>query len=115
MANWNDIKAGVGKAANKTMKKAGEIADSASLKFKLTTQKAKLSDRFERLGRLTYKQLKTETSYAEDIATVISEIDELRESIKEIKAKIEAAKEERARAKEEKADDGIGEEDTAEE
>jgi len=102
MANWNDIKTSVGQAANKTMKKAGEIADTASLKFKLTTQRAKLNDRFERLGRLTYKQLKTETSYAEEIAAVISEIDTIREDIKELKAKIEADKEERAREKEER-------------
>ena len=102
MANWNDIKTSVGQAANKTIKKAGEIADSASLKFKLTTQKAKLNDRFERLGRLTYKQLKTETSYAEDIANTISEIDYIREDIKELKAKIEAAKEEKAKEKEER-------------
>lgn len=102
MANWNDIKTSVGQAANKTIKKAGEIADTASLKFKLTTQRAKLNDRFERLGRLTYKQLKTETSYAEDIANTIAEIDAIREDIKELKAKIEADKEERAREKEER-------------
>ena len=63
MANWNDIKASVGRVANKTTKKAGELADTASLHFKYKTCKAKVSEKFEKLGRLTYKQLKTEISY----------------------------------------------------
>lgn len=92
MANWEDIKTTVGRAANKTMKKAGELADTASLHFKYKTSKAKLSEKFERLGRLTYKQLKTEISHAEEIATLISDIDALREEIKLIKQKIEDAK-----------------------
>ncbi|MBQ8140436.1 MAG: hypothetical protein IJ038_01930 [Clostridia bacterium] len=95
MANWNDIKSGVGRAANKTMKKAGELADTASLHFKLKTLNARLGDKFERLGRLTYKQLKTEISRAEEIAKVIEDIDSLREEIKALKLKIEELKKER--------------------
>ena len=95
MANWNDIKASVGKAANKTVKKAGELADTASLHFKYKTCKAKVSEKFEKLGRLTYKQLKTDIYYAEDIAKIISELDELREELREIKKKIDDAKKER--------------------
>ncbi len=95
MANWNDIKTGVERAANKTIKKAGELADTASLHFKLKTLKVKQSEKFEKLGKLTYKQLKTDNSYAEAISDVIAEIDSLREEIKELKEKIEAAKAER--------------------
>ena len=95
MANWNDIKAGVERAANKTIKKAGELADTASLHFKLKTLKVKQSEKFEKLGKLTYKQLKTDNSYAEAISDVIAEIDSLREKIKELKEKIEAAKAEK--------------------
>ena len=99
MANWNEIKTSVSSAANKTLKVAGELADSAKLNFKLKTLSAKASGKFEKLGRLTYRQLKTDTSYAEEIATVIADIDDIRAQIKDIKAKIEAAKEERAAAK----------------
>ena len=101
MANWNDIKIGVERAANKTIQKAGELADTASLHFKYKTAKAKLSERFEKLGRLTYKQLKAETSYAEEIAAVIADIDLLREEIKALKEKIDAQKEEKQTQKEE--------------
>ena len=93
--NWKDIKTGVGRAANKTVKKAGELADTASLHFKLKSLNARLADKFERLGRLTYKQLKTEISHAEEIASVIDDIDSLREEIKLLKAKIESLKKER--------------------
>ncbi len=99
MANWEDIKTTVSRAANKTMKKAGELADTASLHFKYKTSKAKLGEKFEKLGRLTYKQLKTEISHAEEIAELISEIDELREEIKALKQKIEDAKKEKEEAK----------------
>jgi hypothetical protein len=95
MANWNDIKSNVGRAANKAFKKAGELADVASLNFKLKSLKAKLSDRYEKLGRLTYKQLKTEISQAEAISEVIAEIDALREEGKELKQKIDEAKKEK--------------------
>ena len=102
MANWNDIKTNIERAANKTMQKAGELADTASLHFKYKTSKAKLSEKFEKLGRLTYKQLKAETSYAEAIAEVIAEIDALRDEISELKEKIEQEKQARKEAKEAK-------------
>lgn len=104
MANWNEIKANVGTAANKTLKVAGELADIAKLNIKLKALSVKLSGKFEKLGRLTYKQLKTETSYAEEIAIIIADIDQLRAEIKSLKEKIEAAKREREEAKQKDAD-----------
>lgn len=95
MANWEDIKASVSRATNKTIKKAGELADTASLHFKLKTLKVNQSEKFEKLGKLTYKQLKTDNSYAEAISELIAEIDALREEIKALKEKIEAAKAEK--------------------
>lgn len=112
MANWNEIKTSVSSAANKTLRVAGDLADSAKLNFKLKTLSAKASGKFEKLGRLTYRQLKTGTSYAEEIATIIADIDDIRAEIKEIKAKIEAAKAERAAAKNQ--DEEIAVEDTEE-
>ena len=96
MANWNEIKTNVGRAANKTVKKAGELADVASMHFKLKTTKATINDRYEKLGRLTYKQLKTEISQAESIAEVISELDTLREEVRALKEKIESMKKEKS-------------------
>lgn len=99
MANWNDIKTNVSHAASKTIRVAGELADIAKLNIKVKTLTVKLSGKFEKLGRLTYKQLKTETSYAEEIAVIIADIDQLRADIKELKEKIEIAKAEREAAK----------------
>ena len=104
MANWNEIKTNVGHAANKTIKVAGELADIAKLNIKLKTLSVKLSGKFEKLGRLTYKQLKTETSYAEEIAVIIADIDQLRADIKDLREKIELAKAEREAAKRAEAD-----------
>ncbi|MBE6596919.1 MAG: hypothetical protein E7641_04530 [Ruminococcaceae bacterium] len=95
MANWDNIKANVSKAANKTAKKASELADIASLHFKEKTIKAKINTKFEKLGKLTYMQLKSNISQADAIAVTINEIDELRRDLKEVKAKIEESKRER--------------------
>ncbi len=95
MANWDNIKANVSKAANKTVKVASELADVASLHFKEKTLKSKLNTKFEKLGKLTYKQLKSDISQADAIALTINEIDELRRDLKEIKEKIEESKRER--------------------
>lgn len=103
MANWDNIKTKVSHTAKKTVKKAGEIADITSLHIKLKSRQSKAKDRFEQLGKLTYKQLKTGVSQAEDIASVITEIDVLRVEIKELKIKIEEAKE--ARKKKDDLDD----------
>ena len=110
MANWNDIKLNVSRAANKTFKKAGELADIASLHLKLKTLNTKLSDRFETLGKLTYKQLKFDTSHAEEISNVIAEIDALRDEIKQLKEKIEQAKQDNKKS----ADDVKIDDDTEE-
>ena len=93
MANWNEIKTSVSSAANKTLKVAGELADSAKLNFKLKTLSAKASGKFEKLGRLTYKQLMSGETQAEKISEVITSIDKLREEEKELKKQIDASKE----------------------
>ena len=111
---WNNIKSGVGKAADKTMKKASDIADAAALRIKLRAMNAKLSEKYETLGRLTYKQLKTEISYAEEIASIITQIDELREEIKVLKQKIEDAKKETAKAENQDEEDVTDEASSAE-
>ena len=100
MANWENLKSGVSRAANKTIKKAGELADTASLHFKLKALKGDQCEKLERLGWLTYKQLKTGRSHAEEIAEVIAQLDDIRDQIKSIKEKIEAAKADKETANE---------------
>jgi len=100
MANWKQVRYGVGRATGKAIQKTGEIADMASLYLKLKNLNLQLNERYETLGKLTYKQLKTETSQAEKIAEVIKDIDQLREQVCVQKDRILALKAERAAAKE---------------
>ena len=81
MADWKKIREDVKQTANKALKKTGEMADMASLRIKAATIKRKLEKAYEGLGRLTYKQLKTEESRAEEIAAQIEEIDSLRDEL----------------------------------
>ena len=53
---------------------------------------ARLSEKYETLGRLTYKQLGSGETQADKISEVIAQIDKLREEEKELKNQIAEAK-----------------------
>ena len=76
--------------AKKAAKKTGEATDIAVKYVRLHKMDSKLSDRYEALGRLTYKQLKTGESQAEKIALYIESIDKIRADRKALNAEIEA-------------------------
>ena len=100
MSEWNDLCKKVKNVADKAVKKTEELADSAAKHVKLHRIESKLSDRYETLGKLTYKQLKTGESQAERIAAYIESIDKLRADRKALQAEIEA---DRVRREAEKA------------
>ena len=104
MAKWNEIRSSVSRAANTTVKKTGKFAETASMHVKLARLMSKRDEQFEKLGKLTYKQLKTEESYAEEIAAIISQIDSLGTQIVKQKAIIEQAKAEKEAKKAKKAE-----------
>lgn len=95
MANWNEFRADVEKAAKSAIKKTGELADSASYHINLKKLEIRLHAAYERLGRLTYKQLKSDESEAELISETIATIDSLRAEIREIRKKLDDAKKEK--------------------
>ena len=92
MSQWNSFCSKVKSAAGKAAKKTEEIADTAAKHIRLHKIDSKLSDRYEMLGRLTYKQLKTGESQAERIAIYIESIDNLKEDRKKLQAEIDADK-----------------------
>lgn len=120
MATWNEFCSGVSRVANKTAKKTGEIAHSASLHIKLENYKSKLSSAYEKLGRLTYKQIKSSESQAEKISEIIATIDTLREDVAAVESKIAENKAKKAAEKEQEkaeksAKEAAKEEETSEE
>ncbi len=94
MSSFNDFCADAKRFANKAAKKTGELAHSASLHLKLEGVKNKLSANYEKLGRLTYKQLKSGESVAEKISEVIATIDSLKIDETDLKNQIDALKKE---------------------
>ena len=104
MGTWEEIRTGVKVVAKKTAKKTGEVAETASMHLKLARLISKCDEQFEKLGKLTYRQLKSDgVSYAESIAAVIARIDALTLQIAQQKAKIEKAKAQREAEKAEAA------------
>jgi ribosome-associated translation inhibitor RaiA len=110
MANWEEIRSGVARAANTTIKKTGELAENASMHVKLARLMSKRDGLFEKLGKLTYVQLRTDESRAEEIAAIVSQIDTLGAQINKQKAKIEAVKAQKAEAKAQKSNEEYAEE-----
>lgn len=96
MANWNDICATAKTVANKAMQKTGEMADLAAMKIRLKALESKRDEQYKRLGKLTYRQLKTGESQADRIAPTVERLDVLREKIRLQVAEIEAERAERA-------------------
>ncbi len=99
MANWEQVKNHVKSAASKAMKTTEELADSASMQVKLKSLESKRDKKYTELGRLTYRQIKTEESMAGKISPIIEELDQIREQIKEQTALIEQTKKDRKEAK----------------
>ena len=89
MSKFDDFCTDLGRFADKAAKKTGELAKSATLRIKLERVKSQISTSYEKLGRLTYKQLKTGESQTEKIADVISGIDSLRAKEADLKKKID--------------------------
>lgn len=99
MANWNEIKQKICKTTNKIVKKTGEAADSAAKHIKLKGIEGKLSDKYEALGRIYYKQLNGTDVEIVKIENLLVDIETLIAEKKALKAEIEADKQ---RRKEEK-------------
>ena len=102
MANWNEIKKTATNAARNTIRKTGELAENATMYVKLSSLRAKRDELYQRLGKLTYKQLKFGTPQAEAIAKVVKELDNAMRDIAKQKEKIEKVKAERELAKEQR-------------
>ena len=99
MADWKKIGKKVGKAANKAIHKTEEIADITVKHVKLASCEAKINKLYEKLGRLTYKQLKSGESQAEKISEVILSIDRGRAEYAEKRKALEEDKKRREEAK----------------
>ena len=86
---WKTFAKNLRTKAKKAAKKTGEATDIAVKDVRLHKMDSKLSERYEALGRLTYKQLKTGESQAEKIALYIESIDKIRADRKALNAEIE--------------------------
>ena len=100
MAEWKDIKDTAKRVAKGTARKTEELAQSAKLSLKLTAAKTKRDAAYEKLGRLTYKQLKSSVSQAEQISEVIATIDTINADISAIEKTIADEKAKKAAEKE---------------
>ena len=99
MAGWTKIKEGIGSMAGKAKKRTGELMDEASMQLKLKALDSRKKKLYEQLGRLTYRQLKSQESQAEKISDTIAAIDRTRAKEREISDALEAAKLQRAAEK----------------
>ena len=107
MADWKKIKKNISDTASKAAKRTGEIADMTVKRVKLASTEAKLEKLYEKLGRLTYKQLKSGEAQTESIAETILGIDRAREEYFARKQELEADKKRKEEAKKQEAAESV--------
>jgi hypothetical protein len=101
MANekLNDFISSAKKATKKAANTTLELADIATLKVKLQAHNVKLSEKFEKLGKLSYAKLANDADNAEKIAACVAEIDKIKNTIEDINAEIKVKKDARKKKK----------------
>lgn len=100
MSNFGEkIRVGISNVAKETIHKTEEVAENATMHMKLSSLRKTRDKQFERLGRLTYKQLKTGATQAEAIAKVLGDLDKTNAAIAKQKNMIEEHRIERERRK----------------
>ncbi|MBO4971516.1 MAG: hypothetical protein J6D45_01755 [Clostridia bacterium] len=97
MADWNDIKNDLKKTVSGVGKEITKLGNIGATKLKLNGLKVELAELFEELGRISYKKLRenqNEIVSTEEIAKVITKIDEKRRLISQLEEELEESKKE---------------------
>lgn len=115
MSDWSEIKKKINSTTKKIAKKTTEVADTASKHIKLKSLDGKLSDKYEELGRIYYKQLNGAEVEISKIDAILSEINALKYEKKALKAEIQADKERRAEEKNRATEEQAQSEETKDE
>lgn len=79
---WNELSKTVSDAADKTAKNAERFSDTAKLKYRLSSLRAKRNEAYQTLGQLRYAEMKGETVSEDMYRPLCEEITELSEKIK---------------------------------
>lgn len=92
MADWKEIKKDIKNTMTGVGKELTKIGSKGALKLKLNSLKVELAELFEDLGRISYKKLRFEDEAGDstdEIAKIISKIDEKRRQIKQVESELE--------------------------
>ncbi len=92
MRFWDDVTKTATDAANYTVKKAGELKNSAKVKYKLYLAETKLSCTYEGIGRLYYTAVMEGADTTEAISDLMADVAELTEEIKGYRLTLASAK-----------------------
>ena len=86
MANWEKIRTSVTRTANKAAVKAGELSESAKLKYKIHQAKGMLNELYEKLGRIEYDQRKFGLDRSEEAEELVLRIEKMHSRIRRLTA-----------------------------
>lgn len=95
MADWNEIKNDIKKTAKGVGAELTKIGNSAAAHLKLNGLKVELAELFEKLGRVSYENLRKaegEKQETEKIAGLLAKIDEKKAQIAALEADIASKK-----------------------
>ena len=97
---WGNVKTGAKSAAKFTAEKTSELAEITKLKYAIHSAKSKLEKCYTELGRLDYDKSKTGDDHADEVCTLIMQIDKHLDDISKLTAEIEEVKAKKAEAEE---------------
>lgn len=95
MADWNEIKHDIKKTAKGVGAELAKMGQNAATHLKLNGLKVELAELFEKLGRVSYENLRKKEDEAQDtekIAALLSKIDEKKAQITALEADIASKK-----------------------
>ncbi len=88
----NNLKSGVDKTAELTVKYTGKALSFTKLKVKAPDTKIKIGDLYKNIGELVYKSSKEGTDVSEELENLINKIDELTALLEENNEELERLK-----------------------
>ncbi|MCD7782560.1 MAG: hypothetical protein LUI15_01475 [Firmicutes bacterium] len=75
-------------AVDFTSKKAGEITQSASLKYQIHNEKTRMSELYEKIGRLYYDAVMKGADATSEISSLMADVSEMQNKINDLERQL---------------------------
>lgn len=93
MSIFDSVKKAVTKTAKDAAKASGELVEQTKLKLKVIELKDEITERYTKIGELYYSAAEYDLDNGDKIASLVSEIKDLKSDLDDVEAEIKRNKE----------------------